>query len=214
MSKKLPAMLCIVLGVAMLAGALLLWSHNRQESDEAGQQSEVVLAQVQEAISQRQAEANSQPQSQGSTTITQAEAGDQEAEELEPELPVVDLEGYDCVGYIVISAVDIQLPVLSTWDYTLLKIAPCRQFGSSRTDDLVIAGHNYDTHFGALKNVKLGDAVTFIDMDGVVNDYTVQKIDQLKPTQVDEVANSGYDLVLYTCTQDGTTRVTLFCNRI
>lgn len=212
MREKLPAFLCIILGVALLAGSLALWSRNRDESDEAGEQSAVMLAQVQEAITQRTAQAETAG-SQGSTTITQAIPESREDEELTPELPVVNLEGYDCVGYILIDSVDIRLPVLSTWDYTLLKVAPCRHFGSSRTDDLVIAGHNYDSHFGSLKNVKLGDTVYFVDMDGVVNTYTVEKIDELKPTQVDEVANSGHDLVLYTCTLDGTTRVTVFCDR-
>ena len=95
-----------------------------------------------------------------------------------------------------------------------LKISPCRQSGSSRTDDLVIAAHNYDSHFGRLKELSKGDTVIFTDMEGIVNTYFVEKLEMLGPDAVDTVLNSSYDLVLYTCTTDGQTRVTVFCNRI
>ena len=52
------------------------------------------------------------------------------------------------------------------------------------------------------------------DMDGVENHYIVQKTDILQPTDVDAVEHSGYDLVLYTCTYGGKTRITVFCDRI
>ena len=59
----------------------------------------------------------------------------------------------------------------------------------------------------------MGDTVTFTDMEGIVNTYCVEKIETLNPNEVDAVQNSGYDLVLYTCTKGGKTRVTVFCNR-
>ena len=102
---------------------------------------------------------------------------------------------------------------MSDWDYKRLKIAPCRQFGSSRTDDLVIAAHNYKTHFGLLGELSPGDPVAFTDMDGIVNHYSVAGTQVLQPTEVDAVQNSGYDLVLYTCTIGGRSRVVVFCNR-
>ena len=117
------------------------------------------------------------------------------------------------MGYIEIPTLGLKLPVMAQWDYDRLKIAPCRQFGSSRTDDLVIAAHNYESHFGRLKELVKGDTVTFTDMEGIINTYSVEKIETLKPESVDAVENSGYDLVLYTCTLGGKTRVTAFCNR-
>ena len=128
-------------------------------------------------------------------------------------MPVSQIDGYGYVGYISISGIKIELPVMAQWDYARLKIAPCRQFGSSRTDDLVIAAHNYEAHFGKLKELVPGDTVVFTDMEGIVNQYTVAKTEVLDPTLVDEVEKSGYDLVLYTCTYGGKTRVTVFCDR-
>lgn len=130
-----------------------------------------------------------------------------------PELPVVEIDGNEYVGEISIPAIGIDLPVMSEWSYPRLKIAPCRQFGSSRTDDLVIAAHNYESHFGKLTSLTAGDSVTFTDMDGIVNEYVVNKVEVLDPHSVEEVEHSGYALVLYTCTYGGKTRVTVFCDR-
>ena len=47
-----------------------------------------------------------------------------------------------------------------------------------------------------------------------MNTYAVSKNETLQPTEVDAVQNSGYDLVLYTCTLGGRTRVTVFCDRV
>ena len=68
--------------------------------------------------------------------------------------------------------------------------------------------------FGYLKKLIPGDTVIFTDMDGIVNTYAVEKTETLDPTSVDAVKNSGCDLVLYTCTIGGKTRVCLFCNRV
>ena len=53
------------------------------------------------------------------------------------------------------------------------------------------------------------------DMDGIKNRYALMKKPQtLAPDDVNAVQNSGYDLVLYTCTSGGATRVVAFCDRV
>ena len=194
----------IALGAVLILSALLLLLYNRHEADLAGKEAEILLSDVEAAI-------GGQTSPDGPTDATE------EAETeptLSPELPVLHLNGYDYVGYVEIPVLELKLPVMATWDYDLLQVAPCRQFGSSRTDDLVIAAHNYVTHFGYLKKLVKGDSVTFTDMDGIVNTYAVEKTETLDPTSVDAVKNSGCDLVLYTCTIGGKTRVCVFCNRV
>ena len=66
---------------------------------------------------------------------------------------------------------------------------------------------------GLLSELEPGDAVRFTDMDGEETDYEVVKTAILQPTDVEAVQNSGHDLVLYTCTYGGKTRVTVFCDR-
>ena len=134
-------------------------------------------------------------------------------EEMTAELPSVFVDGYDYVGVLTIPALDLRLPVMQDWSYPKLKIAPCRQYGSSRTNDLVIAAHNYETHFGKIGTLAVGDEVRFTDMDGIDNYYSVQKVEVHDPTDVDAVKNSGHDLVLYTCTYGGKTRIVVFCDR-
>ncbi len=200
--RKSPGILCIVIGGVLLLAALGLYGYNRYEDAQAGAEAQVVVQDLEQKLEQTVSKAGS--------TETSADS----EEMLSPELPVVMLDGYDYIGVISIPAIDIKLPVMSNWSYPKLKISPCREFGSSRTDDLVIAAHNYESHFGKLGSVSVGDNVIFTDMDGVENHYIVQKTDILQPTDVDAVEHSGYDLVLYTCTYGGKTRVTVFCDRI
>ena len=200
--RKSPGILCIVIGCVLLLAALGLYGYNRYEDAQAGAEAQVVVQDLEQKLEQTVSKSES------------TETSSDSEEMLSPELPVVMLDGYDYIGVISIPAIDIKLPVMSDWSYPKLKISPCREFGSSRTDDLVIAAHNYESHFGKLGSVSVGDNVIFTDMDGVENHYIVQKTDILQPTDVDAVEHSGYDLVLYTCTYGGKTRITVFCDRI
>ena len=194
MRKASPGLICMVLGVVLLLAAGGLYAYNRFEDAHAGAEAQTVVADLQQKVE--------------TTTESAAESGP-----LDPELPVVEIDGNEYVGEISIPAIGIDLPVMSEWSYPRLKIAPCRQFGSSRTDDLVIAAHNYESHFGKLSSLSEGDSVIFTDMDGIVNNYVVSKIEVLDPHSVEEVEHSGYALALYTCTYGGKTRVTVFCER-
>ncbi len=213
MSKKLGIIL-VILGAALLAAALLLILHNRQESDQAGQQAETALADVQAVIAENTNRTASQLESDSAEAASEVSHAPRETDApLSQEMPVVTVDGYDYVGYVSIPALELELPVMAQWDDDRLSIAPCRQFGSSRTDDLVIAGHNYASHFGSLKELEVGDRVIFTDAEGMVNHYAVAGIDTVSPLDVEAVQNSGYDLVLYTCTVGGQTRVVVLCNR-
>lgn len=190
-----------------MLSALLLLLYNGYEEYRAGQKAELLLDDIQSVIAK--------PEFPAPTTEIGTEGMEStgETETLPVELPVVMIDGYECIGYISIPDLKLELPVISEWNYSFLKIAPCRHFGSSRTDDLVIAAHNYKTHFGSLSELEIGAEVCFTDMDGIENHYTLKRLDTLTPDAVDAVQNSGYDLVLYTCTSSGTTRLVAFCDR-
>ncbi len=125
-----------------------------------------------------------------------------------------EIDGYMYVGYLSIPALEIDLPVMSTWDRTRLRIAPCRYYGSTKTDNLVIAAHNYRYHFGYLGHLKKGDLVIFSDMDGVDHTYKVKRVDQVLPTDVDKVKDTGFELTLYTCTYGGARRIVARCEKV
>lgn len=193
--RKTKSVIFIAIGAALIISALLLFGFNKNEDNMAGEASAQVVDSIKAEIEADTAD----------LSISDAN--------LDSEMPVAEIDGYEYVGYITIPSIEIDLPVMAQWDYDRLKIAPCRQLGSSRTDDLVIAAHNYSSHFGNIDELREGDTIIFTDMEGIVNTYVVEKTNTLEPTDVDKVESSGYALVLYTCTYGGKTRVTVFCSR-
>ena len=129
----------------------------------------------------------------------------------EMEMPVETIDGVDYVGVLRIPALALELPVINQWSYPLLKIAPCRYSGSAYQNNLVLCAHNYASHFGNLKSLHIGDAVTFTDMDGNLFTYQVAELETLPPQATEEMENGDWDLSLFTCTVGGQSRVTVRC---
>lgn len=190
-------------GAVLIASALLVLMHNKKEDESAGRSAEVVMSALQNKINESSEKAGS-----GSSDFPLDE------NEQSSEMPVAEIDGYGYIGYLSLPALGLELPVMSEWDYARLKIAPCRQFGTVADNNLVIAAHNYKRHFGRLSSMCSGDIVTFTDMNGKVTAYIVGNVSVLSPTEVDAVRNSEWDLVLYTCTYGGESRVTVGCSRV
>ena len=186
----------MIFGTVLIAAAAVLLLYNHYEDAHAGETAKILVPEIKMAADK-------------------AKAGDEATpdEAHLAEMTTVEIDGYDYIGYLSIPGLELELPVMSEWDYSRLKIAPCRQFGSVWTDDLVIAGHNYSSQFGLLTAIKTGDAVAFTDLNGSTVDYCVMDIRTLQPAEVDIVEHSGFDLTLYTCTYGGRTRIVIFCNR-
>lgn len=129
-----------------------------------------------------------------------------------PEITLEDLDGAACIGVLEIPKIDLKLPVLSEWSYPLLKKAPCRYSGSAYLDNLVIAAHNYRTHFGKLKELETGNEVIFTDAAGNRFEYKVAVVEALTPQSVEDMTSGEWALSLFTCTLDGKNRVTVRCD--
>lgn len=185
----------MLLGTVLILAALSLFLWNRREAEQAGEAAADILPQVVEQIAETAAEAPAPP------------------DPFDPTMTEVEIDGYMYIGYLSIPALGLELPVMSEWDYNRLNIAPCRYSGSTKTDDLVIAAHNFAQHFGGLSGLTGGEQVIFVDMDNVVSTYTVVAVEILAPTAVEEMTNGEYDLSLYTCTYGGRSRVTVRCDR-
>ena len=127
------------------------------------------------------------------------------------EMPVIHVDGEDYIGTVSVPCLELELPVISEWSYPRLKKAPCRYLGSAYSNDMIIAAHNFKKHFGQLKNISLGDTVTFTDVDGNVFTYRVSDVENLPGTAVEEMEAGEWDLTLFTCTNGGRTRVTVRC---
>ena len=187
MPKK-SGVILISLGAVLILAALLLFLYNRSEDRRAGQEAESLLEDVRSAMA---ADTDPEPQEEPAEEIT-----------------------YDYAGVIAIPDLSLELPVIDQWNYARLKVAPCRQSGAAADGDLVIAAHNYKSHFGYLDRLQPGASVIFTDMEGTVYRYAVEEIRQLEPEDVEDVSSvfsSEYPLVLYTCTPGGKARVAVFC---
>ncbi len=136
-----------------------------------------------------------------------------EVDPFDEEMKVVDIDGYGYIGYLSIPELSLNLPVMSEWDYTRLKIAPCRYYGSTKTDNLVICAHNYRSHFGYIGRLNVDSTIMFTDMEGTKQNYTVTSVEILQPTDTELVKDTGDDLILYTCTYGGRTRVVVRCEK-
>ena len=199
----------MILGAALVITALSLFLYNRSEDRAAGRAAGKlagsIRAEIQKGENETEGEtAEGADSDTGSDTAAQPEMTD-------TAMTVCEIDGYACIGYLSIPALDLTLPVLNEWNSENLKISPCRYSGSAKTGDLILCGHNYAAHFGGLKELAGGDEVLLTDMDGRAWLYQVAEVETLAPDAVDKMMAGGYDLTLFTCTVGGSARVAVRC---
>ncbi len=203
--------ICTAIGLLLLAAALFLVVYNLRSDAEAGVATDAVLEQLTPELEER-AEIGL-PALPTGESLEEAYIPDYILNP-EMEMPEKEIDGQQYIGVLRIPALSLELPVISEWSDPNLKIAPCRYAGSAYLDNMVVAAHNYYSHFGYLKNLSQGDEVIFTDMTGNVFRYEVIEIEILSPFAVDEMTSGDWDLTLFTCTVGGATRVTVRCERI
>ena len=203
--RKRGSFVLLLLGAALLCAALLLAAKNRHEETSAGEAAAALLVQAEQTIAQHAAPPAAVPTPAPSSAVEETLSPSPSAS------PSAAPEGPAFLGVLSVPAVSLTVPVLAEWSYYHLTLAPCRDCGSVETGDLVIAAHNYDTHFGRLSRIAPGDSVYFTDMAGSTSEYAAASVEQRDPSDAEGVRDSGYPLVLYTCSWDCTARVTVFC---
>ncbi len=206
MNKKSGSVL-MTGGLLLLAAALFLTCYNMWEEHCAETFSTAALGQI---LAEIPAE---EPPTVLAENLQEADIPDYL---LNPdmEMPAVEIEGEDYIGVLSIPVLELELPVISEWSYPRLKIAACRFEGSAYLDDLIVAAHNYRSHFGGLKNLRPGDAVTFVDADGNSFSYEVAETEVLGRDDLAGLERGDWDLTLFTCTVGGRARVVVRCGKI
>ena len=189
-------------GLLLIAAALFLAGFNIWDNYRAGKAADSVLSQLAPMIEQMRERAEN-------------ENGDPDYI-LNPDMdmPVVKIDGKDCIGVLSMPSIKRELPVISEWSYPNLKISACRYAGSAYLDNMIICAHNYDIHFGSLKYLRYGDEIIFTDVDGNVFSYEVVEIETLRPVAIEEMTAGDWDLTLFTCTIGGSTRITVRCEKL
>ena len=187
-------------GLLLIAAALFLTCFNLWDERRATNSAGEALREL-EAVRPEEAEAT--------------EPGEAEipAYLLDPgrEMPAVEVDGGRYIGVLEVPSLGLELPVMETWSYPNLRVAPCRYSGSAYQDDMIVAAHNYKTHFGQLKELRPGDEVRFTDTEGNVFRYAVAELETLGKYDIEEMTSGYWDLTLFTCTYGGQSRVTVRC---
>ena len=207
MHKKTKGNLLITLGILLIAAAIGLAGYNLWDAGRAQKAAEEITGQLISEIESK------------------VEDGKTAAPYIDPNtpMPVEVIDGYEYIGVLEIPSEGLSLPVMKEWDYTRLKISPCRFTGSYYSDDLVICAHNYMRHLGPLLQIGIGEDIYFTNVDGLSIRYIVTNRETVEPTAVEQMientSNSetsllDWDLTLFTCTLGGSYRVTVRCERV
>jgi sortase A len=206
MHKKTNGNLLITLGILLIAAAAGLAGYNLWDAGRAQKAAEEITGQLISDIESK------------------VEDGKTAAPYMDPNtpMPVEMIDGYEYIGVLEIPSEGLSLPVMNEWDYTRLKISPCRFTGSYYSDDLVICAHNYMRHLGPLLQIGIGEDIYFTSVDGLTIHYIVTNRETVEPTAVEQMientSNSGtslldWDLTLFTCNLGGQTRCAVRCSR-
>jgi len=172
----------------------------------------LILSSLYIIINNHYKDINALKESQNVLTLMEEVSNKKDNENNKSEL--ININGYDYIGTIIIPTLNLELPVMSNFDYERLNIAPCVYYGSLSTNDLIICGHSYKSHFKYLDNLNKNDRIVLTDAKGENHIYKVEVIEVLSPTDIEEMINNEFDLTLYTCTEDGLNRITVRCNRV
>lgn len=197
--KRKAGSFLIIGGVLLIGVSLGLFAYNQVQSARARTASAQAVMQMVEQLE--------------TPETASTEPADLQVIPQNTKMKEIVIDGQAYIGHLTVPSLNLELPVLSDWDYDKLRIAPCRYYGSVNGDDLVIMAHNYAAHFGSISKLKSADAVYFTDGNGVTTAYSVFAVDVLDPYAVEEVVAGDFDLTLFTCTYGGQTRICVYCNR-
>lgn len=196
---------CFAVGITLLISALSLCVYNVHQDAESGEQARTILTVIRSEI----------PEVPEETTEKQYDLFAEYETEPVPTEAVLELDGEIYLGMIIIPDLGIELPVISEWSYPNLKIAPCRYKGSYLENNMIIAAHNYRSHFGRIGELYSGSEIVFTDISGKNYIYEVNNIENISGTDIDAMdfgSAESWDLTLFTCTLSGQSRVTVRAN--
>ena len=202
--KKIFGILCMVIGAVLMTLALSLFISNQKEDRRAAEAAQETLVTLVEQIEEQHEETVS-----GNLQLPQGNNG----HSLQIQMSTMEVEGNTYVGFLSLPALGMELPIMADWNYELLQLAPCLYSGTTFTNDMVLMAHNFQSHFGRINELQLGDEIIFTDVTGGRLRYEVVAKDVLASTDVEEMIEGAYDLTLFTCTYGGKHRITVYCNQ-
>lgn len=214
MKRNTGSTLLIVFGIFFLMAALLLTGYNFWSDRNAQQASAVAVKELSALI----------PTPTIGIPMDTLEDHAEVSPEIEEVLPYYVINpsiemleqtigGTAYVGILEIPTLELELPIASQWNNRTAQKAPCRYTGTPYLNNMVIAGHNYQTHFGKLSTLPTGTQLFFTDMEGNRFSYQIIEFETVQPTAIEEMCTGDWDLTLFTCTIGGRARIAVRCEK-
>ena len=200
---KKAQIICFTIGITLLSAALSLCIYNIHEDEQGGEQAQNILDEIKSEIPENPEE----PATEKKYDLF----SEYETEPI-PTEGTLEIDGSIYIGVISIPDLGIELPVMNEWSYPNLKISPCRYKGSYLDNNMIIAAHNYRSHFGRIGELNSGTEIIFTDVSGKVWTYEVNNIENINGTDIEAMdfgSAESWDLTLFTCTLSGQSRVTV-----
>lgn len=205
--KNKKGLCFITMGTMMLLASLFLVFLNFRQDRESSENASEILTELKEAI----------PQVVETTEFIEPATHNDIFQEYEesttvPEEKTIQIDNNYYIGTILIPSLDVELPIISEWSYPNLKLSPCRYKGSIAEGNLIIASHNYRSHFGRIQELNSGDIIVITDADGISHNYEVVQSEIIDGYNIESMefgSDDSWDLTLFTCTLSGQSRVTV-----
>lgn len=177
---------CFLCGILCLFGAYSLSMHNHQLNQTGLEHCENVVTQFQEMV------AEPVPYSESVAIL--------------PEDPTplrnegIYIDGSLYIGVMEIPSLSLTLPVHMDLSLPKLETAPCVYLGHLDQDNLVVAGHNYGSHFGNLYRLGAGAEISITNPNGQTYRYQVAEVSTIHQSEVARLMDRDkWDLTLFTC---------------
>ena len=113
------------------------------------------------------------------------------------QMPVYETAGQEFIGLLEVPAYALTLPVSADWEEKQLNAYPCRFWGSTYNDTLIVGGADAEGQLDVLSVLELGDEILVTDMTGAAYAYYVERIDRSKSAEAEKLYDTEYDLTLF-----------------
>lgn len=180
MRKFYNILLIILIIVAIVIGAMLIYKYSKEAKNE--EQIDSIITELEKSIEEKDLEENSD-----------------EVEML--------YKGYKIVGIIEIPKINIKYPILERTSEESMKVSVTKFWGPEVNEigNLTIAGHNNfsGTMFGKTKNLKNGDIIKLTDLKNNTLEYKIfdkYSVDPDDISYVKSIEQGTREVTLITCT--------------
>ncbi len=177
MRSRVIGAVSIVIGVALLLTSAVMLTVRFREKQAASVDVAAVISQIENILPERYA-----------GIIEQRTNSD---------MPALEINGTDYIGFLELPGRSIKLPVGSLWGNSDFGYRPARYTGSVYDGSLIIGGRYDDGNFDFADKLNAGDEVTFTDMTGGVFRYTVEKITHADNAKTETLTETNCELLLF-----------------